>query len=1193
MFTHLHVHTEYSLLDGKSRIKELVARAKDLGMTSIAITDHGVMYGCLSFYQECKKQGIKPIIGCEVYVAPNSRLDKQGSADNDDRYHHLVLLVENDIGYKNLCKICTIGFTEGFYYKPRVDEEILRKYSKGLICLSACLAGAVPNKILKGDYEGAKQQAITYQEIFGKDRFFIELQDHGIKEEKIVSQPLVRIAKEIGAGLVVTNDSHYTTKDESQAHDILLCMQTGKKVSDENRLRFDGEEFYLKSEEEMKQLFPAFPEAYDNTVKIADMCNFDYELGITRLPIYDYPPTYANSYEYMKYLCEKGLIERYGENVSQDKKELLEYELGVIKKMGYVDYFLIVWDFINYAREHDIPVGPGRGSGAGSICAYCMYITNIDPVQYGLFFERFLNPERVSMPDFDIDFCYDRGVEVEEYVIKKYGAERVSKVITYQTMAARGSIKDVGRVLDYPYSECDKIAKMIPNELNITIDKALEMNSELKSLYDNDQRIKYLIDISRKIEGMPKSISQHAAGLLICDKPIVEYAPLTVSKDSVVIQARKEELEDLGLLKFDFLKLRTLTVIYNTIKNIKKRTGKKIDIDKIDLYDKKVFENLSTGKMYGVFQFESAGMKDVISKLHPTSIEDLTAVISLYRPGPMDSIPRYIRNRFHPEEITYYHPCVEDILKPTYGCLVYQEQIMKVFQVMAGFSLGRADIVRRAMSKKKDKILKEEFGYFKNGLNDDEKNVHIEGALKKGIPESTCDQILSDMTDFSKYAFNKSHAACYAVVAYQTAYLVTYYPVEYFATYLTSFLDDNKQLKKRCSEVKKEAGINILPPDINVSETDFVCKGQEIVFGLGALSGIGSLSTNKIVTEREEKGNYKNLFDLVTRMVDFSEINKKAYEALIKSGTLDSISEGLNRNELLAGYPLYKKYAENEKNSSMNGQISLFNFLEEDAKMATIPKIPKLPDLDDDIKLQYEKDVAYMYLSKHPLENYRKWINNMNLDEISNITDSIEEDDDRYSSGMNIVTPVIVSDIRKKITKKNTNVWFFKISDEGDTIDAVGFDSFVNKYGYLIEENTCCVVKGKLDEKEEDVWQIIVNEVILFPKNNAEIDNFMKVVKPVEAKKQQQYHQKQENIQRTPENENIKYKHGVHILVPNKEFAEKEIYPLIAGMPGMYPVFIYFHDEKLGGQYPMSINIDSPNLRTIVEKVGMSNAKWF
>lgn len=674
MFTHLHVHTEYSLLDGKSKIKELVARAKELGYTSLAITDHGVMYGCLEFYKECIAQGIKPIIGCEVYVAPDSRFSKQGAADSDDRYYHAVLLVENEIGYKNLCKICTIGFTEGFYYKPRVDKEVLKQYHEGIICLSACLAGEIPNKILKGDYNNALNTAREYQEIFGKDKFFIELQDHGISEEKKVVQPLVRIAQEIGAGLVVTNDSHYTVKEEAKAHDILLCLQTGKKLSDEKRMKFFGEEFYLKSEEEMRQLFPAFPEAYENTVKIADMCNFDYELGKVRLPVYDYPPQYNSAYDYFKHLCYEGAERRYGVPIPDEKIEKIEYELDVINKMGYTDYFLIVWDFINYAREHDIPVGPGRGSGAGSICAYVVGITNIDPDKYGLFFERFLNPERVTMPDFDIDFCYNRTGEVEKYVTEKYGIERVSHVITFQTEAARGAIRDVGRVLGIPYSDVDKIAKMIPKDAK-TIDDALTMNIELKTIYDSDENVKVLIDNAKKIEGMPKATSQHAAGVLICDKPIVEYAPMMTADGQQVIQARKEELEELGLLKFDFLKLRTLTVIDKCLKIIKERTGKDIDIDKIDMEDQKVFKNLSTGKMYGVFQFESVGMKDTLSKLHPTSVEDLTAVISLYRPGPMDSIPRYIRNRFHPEEVTYYHPCVEEILKPTYGCFVYQEQI--------------------------------------------------------------------------------------------------------------------------------------------------------------------------------------------------------------------------------------------------------------------------------------------------------------------------------------------------------------------------------------------------------------------------------------------------------------------------------------------------------------------------------------
>ena len=1196
MFTHLHVHTEYSLLDGKSKISELVSRAKELGMTSLAITDHGVMYGCLEFYKECKAQGIKPIIGCEVYVAPDSRFSKQGSVESDDRYYHLILLVENEIGYRNLCKICTTGFTEGFYYKPRVDEETLRNYSEGLICLSACLAGAIPNKLLKGDYDGALQQAKTYQEIFGKERFFIELQDHGIQEEKAVAQPLVRIAREIGAGLVVTNDSHYTVKEEAKAHDILLCLQTGKKLSDEKRMKFFGEEFYLKSESEMRQLFPAFPETIENTNKIADMCNFDYELGKIRLPVYEYPSQYASAYEYFKFLCYQGAEKRYGKHLPENVSKQIEYELGVISQMGYVDYFLIVWDFINFARENDIPVGPGRGSGAGSICAYCVGITNIDPLKYGLFFERFLNPERVSMPDFDIDFCYDRVGEVEDYVRRKYGNERVSKIITYQTMAARGSIRDVGRVLDYPYAEVDKIAKLIPKDANITIKASLEQVPELRNLYESDERIKALIDYAMSIEGMPKATSQHAAGVLICDKAIVDYAPLMTSEGTQVIQARMGELEDLGLLKFDFLRLRTLTVIDNCLKIIQSKTGKKIDIDQIDITDQKVFRNLSTGKMYGVFQFESVGMKDVLYKLHPTSIEDLTAVISLYRPGPMDSIPRYIRNRFHPNEITYYDPCVEDILKPTYGCLVYQEQIMKVFQVMAGFTLGRADIVRRAMSKKKDKILKVEFHNFLYGYHDDK--VDIEGALAKGISESTCNQILSDMTDFSKYAFNKSHAACYAVVAYQTAWLITYYPIEFFAAYLSSFIGDNQNLKKKCYEVKKEAGIAILPPDVNYSATKFIAKDGKVIFGLGALSGVGPASTIKIEQERNANGPFKNLFDFIKRMDKTAD--KKMLESLIKSGSMDSISEGHNRNEMLAAYPLFQTYVQNEKNSSMTGQYSLFDFLGEEAKAATIPSIPTLPDLDPDVKLQYEKDIAYMYLSAHPLETYRKWIKDIPLDEISNIVDDIEDEENtnhQYQSGQAIIAPVIIgSEIKKKLTKKQTNVWFFSISDEGSDIPAVGFDKFVNQYGYLVQENKCCIIKGKLDQRDDDSWQIICDSVIMFPRSNEEIDTFLQMVKPVE-KKQQQYHQKQQNIQKKkPESE--VYNHGIHICLDTLAQAESEIYPMLDAMPGSYPAFLYFRNETIdgkpmAGRYPRTINIDSPILRELVEKVGMTNVKWF
>lgn len=1183
-FTHLHVHTEYSLLDGKSKIEELVSAAKELGYDSLAITDHGVMYGCLAFYKECKKQGIKPIIGCEVYVAPGSRFDKQG-ANTEDRYNHLILLCKDDVGYKNLCKIVSKGFTEGFYYKARVDEELLRENSEGLICLSACIAGLVPSKLLRGDYEGALESARTYQEIFGKENYFIELQDHGIAEERMVNPQLVKLAGEIGAELVITNDCHYTRKSDAKVHDILLCMQTGKKVSDEKRMRFFGEEFYLKSEEEMRQLFPAFPQAYENTHKIAERCNFEYELGKIRLPVYEYPPQYASGYEYFKYLCYDGAKKRYGENLPANVTEQLEYELGVINKMGYVDYFLIVWDFINWAREHDIPVGPGRGSGAGSICAYSVGITNIDPLQYGLFFERFLNPERVSMPDFDIDFCFNRAVEVEDYVRNKYGEGRVSKIITYQTMAAKASVKDVARVLEWPYAEADKIAKMIPPKAS-SIQEAMKMNAELAGIYQSDQRIKELLDIAMAVEGMPKSTSQHAAGVLICDKEIVEYAPLMVSEGTQVIQATMLELEDLGLLKFDFLRLRTLTVMDDAKKRLAKK-GIEIDLDKLDMHDQKVFKNLSTGKMYGVFQFESGGMKNMLTKLKPTCIEDLTAIISLYRPGPMESIPRYIHCKHNPQDVTYYHECVKEILEPTYGCLVYQEQIMKVFQVMAGFTLGRADIVRRAMSKKKDSILKKEFEIFKNGLHDG--TVDIEGAVAKGVPMNTIDRILGDMTDFSKYAFNKSHAACYAVVAYQTAYLATYYPQEFFASYLTSFLDDNKQLKKHCYGVRKKTGIRLLPPDINKSDTVFMVLEDKIMFGLGALSGVGKATTDKIVEERNKNGEFKSLYDFVSRVGG----DKKLLEALIKSGAMDSISEGHNRNEMLNVYERYITYVNSEKQSSMSGQYSLFDFLGEEAKMSAIPKYPELPDLDESKKLEYEKEIAYMYLSSHPLRQYENWTKGLKLDEISDIITSVEEEDGRYTNGQEVMSSVIISDISKKLTKTSQNIWFFQASDEGEDISVVGFNRFVNQFGFMLSNDCCCILKGKLEQRDEDTWQIIAEQVIMFPNNPQEADVFMKLTKQND-KPQQKYHQEQRNIIQEPTQR--KYRHGLHVLVDSWDYATNEILPLLEQMPGNYPVFLYFKSVRDGemraAEYQRGVNVEHPLIKEMVNKLGIQNVKW-
>ena len=1208
-FTHLHVHTEYSLLDGKTRIKDIVPRLKELGMTSCAITDHGVMYGTVAFYKELESNGIKPIIGCEVYVAPGSRHDKTSkvkiddSTEIDDKYYHLILLAENNVGLTNLNKICSIGFTEGFYYKPRVDKEILRQYHEGIICLSACLAGEVPQRLLKKGYEDAKAAALEMQEIFGKDNYFIEIQDHGIREERMVLPDLVRLANEIGAELVATNDSHYTTKEESVTHDILLCMQTGKKLNDEKRLKFETDEFYLKSEEEMRELFRALPQACDNTNKIAERCNAKMEFGTIRLPVYEQPKEFATSFDYFRHLCIEGAKKRYGNPVSAEIMEKIEYELSVINQMGYTDYFLIVWDFINFAKQRNIPVGPGRGSGAGSICAYVIEITNIDPIKYELFFERFLNPERVSMPDFDIDFCVDRVNEVEDYVRNKYGDERVSHVITYQTMATKASVKDVGRVLDYPYSEVDKISKIIPKDAK-SLDDALKISPDLKMAYDNDPRVKKVIDIAKQVEGMPKSTSQHAAGVLICDKAIEEYAPIMTVDGVRVIQARKEEVEDLGLLKFDFLRLRTLTVIDNTLKMIEKRTGEKINIDNIDMEDQKVFENLSTGKMYGVFQFESSGMKSTMANLKPTCIEDLTAVISLYRPGPMESIPRYIQNKFHPEQITYYHPCVEDILKPTYGCLVYQEQIMKVFQVMAGFTLGRADIVRRAMSKKKESILNKEFEIFLHGLH--EKDVNIEGALSKGIPEDVCHRILNDMTDFSKYAFNKSHAACYAVVAYQTAWLVTYYPVEYFAAYLSSYIGDNDNLKKKCFEVKRDAGIDIIPPNINISETYFVPSEGKLTFGLGALSGVGPSTTDVIVRERKENGPYKNLFNFIERLGDTAD--KKACEALIKSGSMDVISEGHNRNELMAVYPMYKLYVQQESISHASGQMNLFDFLGEEAKTKNIPAVPSLPDFDSDTKLRYEKETAYMYLSEHPLSNYRKWIKNSRLDEITEIIESLEEADGKYTVGQNVVLPAMISgDISRKSTKNNTQICFFGLADEGSEINAVGFDTFVNKYGYIIQPEKSYVFKAKLDMRDESP-QLIINEVIMFPRNNEEIDNFMNVIRTCEKQKQQQvYHQNQStyrqesnmhNQQNNTQPEEVVYRHGVYIKTTTVEYAEKELYPLLNAMPGSYPVFLFFTEEKtpdgktMAGRYPKTINIKAKELRMLVERVGMQNVMW-
>lgn len=1212
-FTHLHVHTEYSLLDGKSIVKELVSRAKELGYDSLAITDHGVMYGCLAFYKECKAQGIKPIIGCEVYVSPTSMTDKSpaDSSTSDDRYNHLVLLVENEQGYKNLCKICSIGFTEGFYYKPRVDVSVLEKYHEGLICLSACLAGAIPSAILKGDFDKALSIAQKYQQIFGKEKFFIELQDHGIREEKAVAPYLIQLSQKIGAELVVTNDSHYTTKDEAEAHDVLLCIQTGAKVKDEKRMRFQGEEFYLKSEEEMRQLFPAFPQAYDNTHKIADMCNFDYELGKVHLPYFEVPDEFESHEAYMRHLCTKGIYERYGENPDKKYWDQMEYELSVITQMGYTDYFLIVWDFINFAKENGIPVGPGRGSGAGSIVAYCMKITDVDPMLYELYFERFLNPERVSMPDFDIDFCYERRQEVVDYVNRKYNSHasskletRVSQIITYMTMAARGAVRDVGRVLDMPYSEVDKIAKLIPpqipGEKTVTIDKALKFSPDLENLYQNNPDVHKLLDIAKSIEGMPRNASKHAAGVLICDQEIVNYAPIKMDDNALVIQNTMTELEELGLLKFDFLGLRTITVISDTEKAVRKKYDPNFDISKIPMDDAATFKMISEGKTRGVFQLEADGITDVATKMQINSIEELTAVIALYRPGPMDSIPTYIHNKFHPEDVKYLDKKLEPILGVTFGCLVYQEQVMKMFQVMAGFPLGRADIVRRAMSKKKADVMNREKEIFIHGLRDesgnlvpDKKGNYIEGALANGVSESVCNELMDMMTAFAKYAFNKAHAVCYAVVSYMTAYLICHYPTEFFAAYLTSLIGNDK-FSERCNDVKKH-GFQIVPPDINKSDVGFTAlEGRTILFGLSAVSNVGTAITKEIVKIRETGGEFISPYDFAKR-VSCTNINVKAYSSLIKAGAFDNF--GYNRMELLIAMPMLVDCVKAEEKNAGNGQLSLFDLLGEEEKQKLIPEIQHMEDMSFTEKLNNEKEMTGMFFSGCILDPYKGIIAEMESESVEEVVKGVEDYGTEYSKKF-VTLPVFLTDVTRKTSKKGNTVIFMNLNSEFASMKAVVFTKkTIEDFGYLMTENSCVVVKGKVEVQDDDTASIIVNSVIPFPANKEQIPDFLKSVKPYRKNNKQSYHQKQENIMAEPLPNPKGYKRGVHILVKDLHQMENELFPLLRKMPGNCPVFVY---TRVGGKVcannagNICINVQDPeSLKQLVGLAGAENVKYF
>ena len=1076
-FAHLHVHTEFSLLDGSNKIKEYVSRVKELGMNSAAITDHGVMYGVIDFYREAKKQGINPILGCEVYVAPNSRFDREITG-GDDRYYHLVLLAENEEGYANLTKIVSKGFVEGYYYKPRVDKELLRKYHKGIIALSACLAGEVARFLTKGLYEEAKKTALEYQEIFGEGNFFLELQDHGIPEQGLVNQQLFKMSEETGIELVATNDIHYTYAEDAKPHDILLCIQTGKKLSDENRMRYDGGQYYVKSEEEMLRLFPYAKQALENTQKIADRCHVEIEFGVTKLPKYDVPDGYT-SWEYLQKLCYEGLEKRYGDP-SEELKDRLSYELETIHQMGYVDYFLIVWDFIKYAKDHGISVGPGRGSAAGSIVSYCLEITTIDPIRYQLLFERFLNPERVSMPDIDVDFCYERRQEVIDYVTRKYGKDCVAQIVTFGTLAARGVIRDVGRVMDLPYAYVDSISKMIPQELGITIDKALKMNPDLKKLYDTDETVTNLIDMAKRLEGLPRHCSMHAAGVVICQKPVDEYVPLSRAADgTITTQFIMTTLEELGLLKMDFLGLRTLTVIQNAVL-LARRKQPELNINQIDYNDQKVLDYIGTGKTDGVFQLESAGMKGFMKELKPHNLEDVIAGISLYRPGPMDFIPQYIRGKNDSSSITYDCPQLEPILAPTYGCIVYQEQVMQIVRDLAGYSLGRSDLLRRAMSKKKAAVMEKERKIFIYG----DEETGVPGCIKNGIDEQTANKIYDEMIDFAKYAFNKSHAAAYAVVSYQTAWLKYYFPVEYMAALMTSVIDNPSKVSEYIYACR-QMNIKILPPDINKGEANFSVDGGNIRYGLAAIKSIGRPVIKAIVEDREELGLFQNLEDFITRLSAKNILNKRTIENLIKAGALDTL--GGTRKQFMSIYVQIVDHVTQEKKNSMVGQMTLFDLVSEDQKEEFQIRMPDVGEYSKETLLAFEKEVLGIYVSGHPLEAYEeKWKKS-----ISATTADFQLDEEtghtKVHDGAKEIIGGMITEKTIKHTKTNQMMAFITVEDLLGTVEVVVFPRDYEKNRDYLEVDSKVFVRGRVSEEDDKPSKMICEKIIPFERTKKEL----------------------------------------------------------------------------------------------------------
>ena len=1075
-FVHLHVHSEYSLLDGANRIKELPKVAKELGMDAIAITDHGVMYGAIEFYKACKEEGIKPIIGCEVYVAPRTRFDKEAGIDN--KYNHLILLAKNNNGYKNLSKLVSIGFTEGYYYKPRIDLETLEKYHEDLICCSACLAGSIPQAILNGDMEKAEETAMWYKNLFGED-YYLEIQTNTLKEQSLVNQKLVELSRKLNIPLVATNDAHYTRKEDAYNHEVLLCIQTGKKMSDVDRMRFATDDFYIKSPEEVKEFFPNLPEALENTVKIAEKCNVEFEFGHTILPNYEVPKEFSTHYDYFKKLCDDGIKIRYGENTPKEILERMEYEISVIKKMGYVDYFLIVWDFINWAKSQGIPVGPGRGSGAGSIVAYAIGITDIDPIKYNLLFERFLNPERISMPDFDVDFCYERRQEVIDYVARKYGRDHVSQIITFGTMSARMVIRDVGRALDFPYSETDKLAKMVPFALHITIKKAMEQNRELKELYENNEEVHKLLDVAMGLEGMPRQASTHACGVVITKDPVDTYVPLYVNDGAISTQYTMTILEQLGLLKMDFLGLRTLTVIQDAINLVKQNRGIDVKFDS-NMNDSKVYKLWGDGKTIGIFQFESAGMTNFMKELKPDSLEDIIAGVSLYRPGPMDQIPRYIKNKLNPEHAEYTHPALEPILKVTYGCMVYQEQVMQIVRDLAGYSLGRADLVRRAMGKKKLDIMAKEREIFIHGQEDENGNIVVPGCVRNGIDEKSANKIFDEMAEFAKYAFNKSHAAAYAVVSYRTAYLKAYYPEEFMAATLNSYLGNLDKVPIYVDECRR-MNIEILKPDVNKSFTKFTVDNSKIRFGLGSIKNVGIAVVDSIVRERQQNGEYKSFTDFCERVQD-EAVNKKCIESLIKAGTFDEF--GQTRSTLLASFESIIDTIQNSARRSFKGQVTMFDLdaMESDDKEELKYSFTELKEYEDKDLLSMEKEMLGIYISGHPLEKIREQIikatniDTMKMKEIKEELDSTGSTT-KYKDGQNVKYAGIISSVKKKYTKSNKLMAFVTIEDLYGSAEIIVFESVYQSAANLLTVDSIVLVEGRLSIREDEDVKIVARAI--------------------------------------------------------------------------------------------------------------------